>query len=172
MDDQAWGRHRRLDLIRTAARCFSCDAPLTSVVVRLRDSWRGELLPFCEPCADARLAPARAALVEAMRRGDRMGADEAARTTTCELPAPCEACGRVVIRQSEWRHRRHVVCSTDCGDAIYNQVAIRAAKDRGPKVRGPRPCAVCGETFVPRRADAITCSSACRQKAYRKRRDI
>jgi hypothetical protein len=32
-----------------------------------------------------------------------------------------------------------------------------------------RPCAVCGEHFEPKRADAVTCSNRCRQKAHRQR---
>jgi hypothetical protein len=32
-----------------------------------------------------------------------------------------------------------------------------------------RDCAVCGKTFAPTRADALYCSGACRQTAYRKR---
>jgi hypothetical protein len=30
-------------------------------------------------------------------------------------------------------------------------------------------CQVCGRTFTPARSDAVYCSSACRQKAYRQR---
>lgn len=35
----------------------------------------------------------------------------------------------------------------------------------------PRPCSVCGASFVPRRkSTARLCSSACKQRAYRRRR--
>jgi hypothetical protein len=34
----------------------------------------------------------------------------------------------------------------------------------------PRTCAVCGGSFEPRQSNARTCSSACRQRAYRERR--
>ena len=34
---------------------------------------------------------------------------------------------------------------------------------------GYSTCPVCRNPFVPRRSDAITCSSKCRQKAYRDR---
>jgi predicted nucleic acid-binding Zn ribbon protein len=33
-----------------------------------------------------------------------------------------------------------------------------------------RQCTVCGRTFEPRQSNAVTCSSACRQKAYRQRK--
>jgi predicted nucleic acid-binding Zn ribbon protein len=32
-----------------------------------------------------------------------------------------------------------------------------------------RDCASCGKPFIPSRRDAVTCSSACRQREYRKR---
>jgi hypothetical protein len=32
-----------------------------------------------------------------------------------------------------------------------------------------RPCASCGESFLPRRNDAATCSNACRQRMHRQR---
>jgi hypothetical protein len=35
----------------------------------------------------------------------------------------------------------------------------------------PRPCSVCGASFIPRRkSTACLCSSACKQRAYRGRR--
>jgi uncharacterized OB-fold protein len=30
-----------------------------------------------------------------------------------------------------------------------------------------RPCKGCGKTFTPKRSDAVYCSNACRQRAYR-----
>jgi len=33
----------------------------------------------------------------------------------------------------------------------------------------PRACSTCGEPFIPWRPQAVFCSSACRQKAYRQR---
>src|SRR5262245_27537436 len=32
-------------------------------------------------------------------------------------------------------------------------------------------CSVCGKTFTPARSDALTCSNACRQRAYRLRKN-
>jgi hypothetical protein len=30
-------------------------------------------------------------------------------------------------------------------------------------------CAVCGESFTPKRCDAVTCSNKCRQRLFRQR---
>jgi hypothetical protein len=42
-------------------------------------------------------------------------------------------------------------------------------------MRQPKPkrfrCPVCGNKFTPNRSDAVTCSHACRQKAYRQRQN-
>jgi len=39
-----------------------------------------------------------------------------------------------------------------------------------PKPKRPG-CIVCGKKFTPTRSDAVTCSSACRQRAYRLRKN-
>jgi hypothetical protein len=57
-------------------------------------------------------------------------------------------------------------CCADCK---------RLAKNHRNKLRRrvehePMICIECGESFVPRRADAVTCSNRCRQAAHRKRR--
>jgi hypothetical protein len=38
------------------------------------------------------------------------------------------------------------------------------------ETRVSRACATCGEQFVPKRSDAKTCSSSCRQAAYHQRK--
>jgi hypothetical protein len=61
--------------------------------------------------------------------------------------------------------RRWAHCSQRCAWTARNRVRseLRAEARR-------RDCAVCGERFQPARSDAVTCSSACRQRAYRRRR--
>jgi hypothetical protein len=54
-----------------------------------------------------------------------------------------------------------VACGEKCRMAIY------AAKGRRKPIE--RLCQTCGQPFVPKRADALTCSPACRQRAYRQR---
>lgn len=69
----------------------------------------------------------------------------------------CEACGRRVVVADRLRAR---FCSDACRDASRRQRREREA----------RGCAVCGETFTPKRSDARYCSNACRQDAYRQRK--
>lgn len=49
------------------------------------------------------------------------------------------------------------------------RASASVAASRRRSRAGVTTCAVCGTTFAPARADARTCSSACRQKAYRAR---
>src|SRR5215469_16201654 len=76
---------------------------------------------------------------------------------------PCEWCGRELHISGSRLH----FCTRYCHNARY--VATRKAK-RAEEHPNRRACAVCGETFEPRQSNALTCSSACRQKAYRMRR--
>jgi hypothetical protein len=77
---------------------------------------------------------------------------------------PCVGCGRpVVYPRPQFTHgRRHFYCGMRCVEKFHR--ANRARQERRPKT-----CAVCGGMFRPRRRDATTCSSVCRQKAYRRR---
>lgn len=56
-------------------------------------------------------------------------------------------------------------CSDRCGELTRNA-------RRQPRGRGIRPvrCGTCDKSFTSPRSDAAYCSSACRQKAYRRRR--
>ncbi len=54
-------------------------------------------------------------------------------------------------------------CSELCGEATRN-----ARRDR-TRDRTARSCEDCGDRFTPPRSDGQYCSSACRQRAYRKR---
>jgi hypothetical protein len=102
-------------------------------------------------------------------------------------PTPCEWCGRAVaflvpparVRAlvPGWyergrvggvidvapRHRR-AFCSSYCRSREASSQRVRA------RLRAQqRLCEVCGASFVGTRADARSCSPACRQKAYRQR---
>src|SRR4051812_4915357 len=142
-------RRRGRELAGTAARCFKCDVPLTETVVLRRlssDEFRGwRTMPHCEACLP-----------------------NLARDTRYEPSKPCDGgCGRMVIRKRAGYLRQHVYCSERCNTAIYG----REAKERRAEARGyERSCEICGKAFIPTRSDARTCSSACRQKAYRSRR--
>jgi hypothetical protein len=77
-------------------------------------------------------------------------------------PRPCENCGRNVHQQNNLRSHRRTFCCEDCKKVV----SIAAARRRRADARGARRC----ETFEPPRADGRFCSSACRQRAYRRRR--
>ncbi len=75
----------------------------------------------------------------------------------------CEACGRPMYQVWPFSGR-HQFCCLKCATKIYRQIA----KDRKAVARR-RTCPVCEQEFSPARNDAKTCSSVCRQKAYRQR---
>ena len=78
--------------------------------------------------------------------------------------ATCEGCGRTVFR-TFWTRRpgARVACSQSCRRKLH--AALRRAKSG----RREKTCTVCGQSFLAARSDALTCSQACRQKAYRQR---
>ena len=86
-------------------------------------------------------------------------------------PRPCQACSRPILypvrMATDRRHGlpKRALCSDRCSWYFYN-------RQRSERLAEARllDCAVCGERFQPSRADALTCSPACRQKAYRRRR--
>jgi hypothetical protein len=77
----------------------------------------------------------------------------------------CEQCGRPVIFHAVRRIPRHAVC----GDACRYAIRLAQARARRARRRPQVVCVTCGRPFPPKRADALTCSPACRQRAYRQR---
>ena len=71
----------------------------------------------------------------------------------------CLRCGRPFYGAMARRY-----CTDECGE-----LARRERRDR-TRDRIARPCDACGDTFTPPRSDGRYCSSACRQKAYRRRK--
>jgi hypothetical protein len=57
-----------------------------------------------------------------------------------------------------------IVCSHSCNKAAR----LKRRKDACALSRKERPCAACGQQFVPTRSDAKTCSNKCRQALFRK----
>jgi endogenous inhibitor of DNA gyrase (YacG/DUF329 family) len=90
---------------------------------------------------------------------------ECAPLSWLHLPSvSCAGCGRgVVYRRLDSRLLRPA-CSDRCRWKDRNRRrSEQLAADR------IRDCAVCNERFHPAKAGALTCSPACRQKAYRQR---
>ena len=77
---------------------------------------------------------------------------------------PCEGCGRPVAWETRIKPRRRNICSDHCGWTVANR--RRSARSA---VLRRKVCATCGVGFTGGRRDAVTCSSACRQKSYRQR---
>ena len=76
---------------------------------------------------------------------------------------PCDVCGRPVVQKEIYR-RKHTFCCGGCEGRYYNQK--EKARRAGTRTR---TCPICGQGFTGTRADAVTCSPACRQKGYRRR---
>jgi hypothetical protein len=128
-------------------RCFECGIDLGDGPVYLSYFYcqpHGRLLvPFCERCGQHRhlgAVPARYA---------------------------CTSCGRPVVRTTDSVWRVLDVC---CSRRCYAAARTRQARERRRRARADRVCDTCGETFTPSRSDAVYCSNACRQRAYRGRK--
>lgn len=78
----------------------------------------------------------------------------------------CDTCQRTVWLPSTGRdrYRRHAFCSERCESLHYSRIQ----RERRLEAR-QKECETCGQEFIGGRRDAKTCSSACRQKAYRQR---
>jgi len=142
----------------TAAVCGECGRSLTPaepvwLVSRWRPGWRGRRhVHSCEGCAPEK-------------------------TGNLWFKRPCEGCGRTVWRRhlQEWWFKygcelpSHV--RTFCCERCEQGVHRARRRDRQPERPAPK-CAACGESFAPIRRDAVTCSNACRQRAYRNRKAV
>lgn len=73
----------------------------------------------------------------------------------------CPHCRRQVYRR---RFTGRLFCSDRC-----RWLAASAKRSARRAVLRTKPCAVCSRSFMPPRRDAVTCSPACRQRAYRQR---
>jgi hypothetical protein len=65
----------------------------------------------------------------------------------------CRGCHNAAVR--EWRERN----------------PANAASYYTPVVHEPRPCAECGELFVPERSDTLVCKDLCRWRRSRRQRN-
>jgi hypothetical protein len=101
-----------------------------------------------------------------------------------EYAKSCNGCGRptryahrVSMNLSRYgsiigpRHNTYqVFCSLECQSiADERRATRRLIEHRRKSAKLGYACAVCGQQFIPCRADALTCSPACRQRAYRER---
>lgn len=75
---------------------------------------------------------------------------------------------------------RRIICE-GCGNIFYTMVPVKKycnerccylgfwkhKREKRLAMRKDTVCKTCGNTFTPKRSDAVYCSNACRQKAYR-----
>ncbi len=147
-DEERARRRLRYQAAKTGDVCGKCGRGLSSEakVYRTKLKW---MTVLCEECAP-----------NYMERGDPYGFRHT-------VTNPCDTCGRPVVWEATGRdwHRRHVFCCERCQWTYYNA----ARNTRNARAR-EKVCEVCGEVFTAARRDARTCSPACKQKAYRRRR--
>jgi formylmethanofuran dehydrogenase subunit E len=65
--------------------------------------------------------------------------------------------------------RSGVFCCDRCRSKWHNRRHSQVRKQQRQRYLA-KACEVCGEEFTAKRVDAKTCSPACKQKAYRRRR--
>lgn len=81
----------------------------------------------------------------------------------------CARCERPMVYQLTASTMRRTFCCEACGRAYHDQLRNQRRKERGAVERG-KVCEVCGKEFTAPRKDTKTCSSSCRQRAYRQRK--
>lgn len=126
-----------------------------------RKWWRAQLL-ICQPCytrggPDPETGFTRS---PALREAPRYRWSYLVGRGKPMAPAPCAACGQMVVRASDPLLKR-VTCSHSCSTSLTRT-------RNGGKGSG-QPCETCGTPITTGRADSRYCGSACRQKAYRRR---
>jgi hypothetical protein len=83
------------------------------------------------------------------------------------IERPCSTCERPVVYEVPRRgyYDRPVYCCYRCEYTYHNHKRAHRDEHLREKV-----CEVCGKEFTAKRAHTKTCSAACKQKAYRARR--
>jgi hypothetical protein len=124
--------------VRGGDFCARCHRTIAATEPVYRRCWGGRAAVFCEACCP---------------RGRWLG--EATRQETCT------GCGRCFYISAAALHVR--ACCHRC----KNREKVKKRSQQRAQRRQAIACTICGQRFQPRRADALTCSSACRQKRYR-----
>jgi hypothetical protein len=76
----------------------------------------------------------------------------------------CRNCNRPLRLYPYWPNHNRRTCCADCQRALKNE----RNKLRRRVKHEPIACVQCGGSFIPQRADALTCSNKCRQALHRK----
>jgi hypothetical protein len=78
----------------------------------------------------------------------------------------CANCERPMVERLNLSRLQRTFCSDRCRHEYHNQLRKETRAEEHKMV-----CEVCGEEFTAKRRDAKFCSKACKQKAYRGRKD-
>ena len=168
-DGKRWALSYCRQCAHDETRCFGCGHVFSATETVFRKRFHGFNCDglrkgFCEHCAPIEYDWRTRQWKEGKRGVAPL--DE-----TYLPPLPCEVCGRPVrnLREgySRRKPRKHVYCSGPC----YSRGGV-LVRNRAAAAKRKRKCAVCGMPFTPKRQDAKTCSSACRQRRYRLRRGV
>ena len=162
---------------RNAMRCDNCHRPVPDDATIWRVSVgysvnSSAVQSWCAACWESRFGPRKILPPEAENWSEDRR--QSLLRAYAEIPhfrwhpaQACEHCGRPVIFHAVRRIPLHAVC----GDACRYAVKLAQARARYARRERPRPqvvCMTCGRPFQPKRANATTCSSTCRQRAYRR----
>jgi hypothetical protein len=77
----------------------------------------------------------------------------------------CGGCGRRMILAAKKHNGQWRVSA--CSDRCDQRVRRKRGRELRMRWRRQRTCQ-CGQAFMPKRSDAIYCSTACKQRAYRR----
>ena len=150
------------------AHCQKCDRDLEAgePAYRMRryvgngllGGWRFAMQTMCRTCADIPWPPAPS--LRQLLRGPQ--------GPYVLSEWECAQCQRPLYLPRDRTWRRHPFCSGGCAREFYAAAQRNKRAERRPSGQR-RNCATCGAPVTTGRADSRFCSSACRQKAYRKR---
>jgi hypothetical protein len=90
-------------------------------------------------------------------------------------PRDCRRCGAAYMPMN--RQRPAGFCSTNCQKAHQNELKRARQKDYRPSravvhAYQPIDCAHCTFNFLPKRSDAVYCSTNCRVQAHNRRKKL
>ncbi len=176
-----WALERRAeeegDLCGACGRALDEGEPVYRITVFNGKSFGGgysrRVVPRCKGCVDAYDHRPVSGLAQDERwvfalAQVRKRAPKALVRGPLDRPRPCEVCARPVVNERSLRLRAYILCSGRCTKTYWTEYRRDQRAGAAAELRH-KPCAVCGEVFDAPRRDAVTCSPACRQKAYRTR---
>jgi hypothetical protein len=169
--------HKRFlaGIAKTASACADCFAPLAAMA-SVTKAWRSVgigrsqesfVVPICLTCWLKSLSQSwRDGWRGQRQRGRYVHSGPTPEVSSRELRRlRCKGCGRPLRIWVRW-HRRITLRQSCCCEDCFRKATLRRANDRRRVHNAEMACAVCGEMFVPKKANAKTCSNRCRQRLF------